>query len=59
MLNESEVTNGTGVINVAIIEDQRDIRECLTFLFNGTSGYVHGQLSHNGRSARKDQSPIA
>jgi len=24
---------------VAIIEDQRDIRECLTFLINGTEGY--------------------
>ena len=42
MLNETEVTNsatGGGVINVAIIEDQRDIRECLTFLINGTTGY--------------------
>ena len=27
------------VIRVAIIEDQRDIRECLTFLINGTEGY--------------------
>ena len=27
------------VIRVAIIEDQRDIRECLTFLVNGTEGY--------------------
>jgi DNA-binding NarL/FixJ family response regulator len=27
------------VIKVAIIEDQRDIRECLTFLINGTDGY--------------------
>jgi len=27
------------VIKVAIIEDQRDIRECLTFLINGTEGY--------------------
>ena len=27
------------VIKVAIIEDQRDIRECLTFLVNGTEGY--------------------
>lgn len=26
-------------IRVAIIEDQRDIRECLTFLINGTEGY--------------------
>ena len=28
------------VIRVAIIEDQRDIRECLTFLVNGTEGYL-------------------
>ena len=27
-------------IKVAIIEDERDIRECLTFLINGTAG-VH------------------
>ena len=27
------------MIKVAIIEDQRDIRECLTFLINGTEGY--------------------
>ena len=27
------------VIKVAIIEDQRDIRECLTYLINGTEGY--------------------
>jgi DNA-binding NarL/FixJ family response regulator len=27
------------VIKVAIIEDQRDIRECLTYLLNGTEGY--------------------
>ncbi|HJQ70963.1 MAG TPA: response regulator transcription factor [Blastocatellia bacterium] len=27
------------VIKVAIIEDQRDIRECLTFLINGTEGF--------------------
>src|SRR5467141_2445062 len=27
------------VIEVAIIEDERDIRECLTFLINGTDGY--------------------
>ncbi len=26
-------------IKVAIIEDERDIRECLTFLINGTAGY--------------------
>lgn len=27
-------------IEVAIIEDQRDIRECLTFLIDGTDGYA-------------------
>jgi DNA-binding NarL/FixJ family response regulator len=27
------------VIKVAIIEDERDIRECLTFLVNGTEGF--------------------
>jgi DNA-binding NarL/FixJ family response regulator len=27
-------------IRVAIVEDQRDIRECLTFLIDGTDGYV-------------------
>ena len=27
------------VIKVSIVEDQRDIRECLTFLINGTAGY--------------------
>src|SRR6266576_2976936 len=27
-------------ITVAIIEDQRDIRECLTFLIDGTEGYA-------------------
>ena len=27
------------IIKVAIIEDQRDIRECLTFLVSGTDGY--------------------
>jgi DNA-binding NarL/FixJ family response regulator len=27
------------VIKVAIIEDERDIRECLTFLVNGTQGF--------------------
>ncbi len=27
-------------IKVAIIEDQRDIRECLTFLINGTEGFA-------------------
>src|SRR6266850_6534998 len=28
------------MIDVAIIEDERDIRECLTFLINGTDGYA-------------------
>lgn len=28
------------VIRVSIVEDQRDIRECLTFLINGTAGYT-------------------
>jgi DNA-binding NarL/FixJ family response regulator len=27
------------VIDVLIVEDERDIRECLTFLVNGTAGY--------------------
>lgn len=39
MPNEPETTGGA-TINVAIIEDQRDIRECLTFLVNGTAGYA-------------------
>jgi len=30
----------TSIIDVAIIEDERDIRECLTFLINGTDGYT-------------------
>jgi DNA-binding NarL/FixJ family response regulator len=30
----------TSVIRVAIVEDERDIRESLTFLVNGTSGYA-------------------
>lgn len=29
----------SSVVKVAIVEDQRDIRECLTFLINGTDGY--------------------
>jgi len=29
----------TALIRVAIVEDERDIRESLTFLVNGTSGY--------------------
>jgi DNA-binding NarL/FixJ family response regulator len=31
---------GASMIDVAIIEDERDIRECLTFLINGTDGYT-------------------
>src|SRR3954465_2241079 len=27
-------------LKVAIVEDQRDIRECLTLLVNGTDGYI-------------------
>lgn len=32
-------TTNTGVIRAAIVEDQRDIREGLTMLINGTTGY--------------------
>src|SRR2546430_9744584 len=32
----AQVTSG---IKVAIVEDERDIRECLTFLINGTAGF--------------------
>jgi DNA-binding NarL/FixJ family response regulator len=32
-------TSAQSVIKVAIIEDERDIRECLTFLVNGTAGF--------------------
>jgi DNA-binding NarL/FixJ family response regulator len=43
MTTETESTARTDVlttpIRVAIVEDERDIRECLTFLINGTSGY--------------------
>jgi len=34
------IDSATAPIKVAIIEDQRDIRECLTFLVNGTPGYA-------------------
>ena len=30
----------TSELRVAIVEDQRDIRECLTFLIDGTDGYA-------------------
>src|SRR5262249_26881521 len=43
MFNEPQASlndsSGPPVIKVAIIEDQRDIRECLTYLINGTEGY--------------------
>src|SRR6185436_10678493 len=38
-LDNSPVVQVASPIMVAIIEDQRDIRECLTFLINGTDGY--------------------
>lgn len=42
--SNSQPVSHTGALNrpigVAIIEDQRDIRECLTFLINGTAGFV-------------------
>jgi DNA-binding NarL/FixJ family response regulator len=34
------ITQTAAAIEVAIIEDQRDIRECLTFLIDGTDGYA-------------------
>ena len=37
--SNSPASSPAPVIKVAIIEDQRDIRECLTFLINGTEGY--------------------
>lgn len=36
---DSQGNPAEAIIKVAIIEDQRDIRECLTFLINGTAGY--------------------
>ena len=51
MTNEAKPVSGlapsrpTSTIDVAVIEDERDIRECLTFLINGTDvlewGYTH------------------
>jgi DNA-binding NarL/FixJ family response regulator len=35
----TEPSSPPSVIKVAIIEDERDIRECLTYLVNGTEGY--------------------
>jgi DNA-binding NarL/FixJ family response regulator len=37
---DSAAPNQLGsTLRVAIVEDERDIRECLTFLINGTAGY--------------------
>jgi DNA-binding NarL/FixJ family response regulator len=36
---DTTVATSPSIIKVAIIEDQRDIRECLTFLINGTEGF--------------------
>jgi DNA-binding NarL/FixJ family response regulator len=39
-MDDSNTTKRDGAaIKVAIIEDQRDIRECLSFLINGTEGF--------------------
>jgi len=44
------------VIDVLIVEDERDIRECLTFLVNGTAGlFLQRQLSHDGRGAGQNR----
>src|SRR5258705_6542704 len=45
MTREAKPTNSstgqiTPELRVAIVEDQRDIRECLTFLIDGTDGYA-------------------
>jgi DNA-binding NarL/FixJ family response regulator len=37
--NTPTATRAVSPVTVAIIEDQRDIRECLTFLINGTEGF--------------------
>jgi DNA-binding NarL/FixJ family response regulator len=39
MENKQTSASAGTPIRVAIIEDQRDIRECLTFLINGTEGF--------------------
>lgn len=40
-MDSSKTTTLEGTtIKVAIIEDQRDIRECLSFLINGTEGFA-------------------
>jgi DNA-binding NarL/FixJ family response regulator len=38
-LSKPSKPSAQSVIKVAIIEDERDIRECLTFLLNGTEGF--------------------
>jgi DNA-binding NarL/FixJ family response regulator len=38
--NKSQTPTGKLPIKVAIIEDQRNIRECLSFLVNGTDGFL-------------------
>ncbi len=38
-INQSSAAADSSEIRVAIIEDERDIRECLTFLIDGTDGY--------------------
>lgn len=38
--NKSQTSTGKLPIKVAIIEDQRNIRECLSFLVNGTDGFL-------------------
>jgi DNA-binding NarL/FixJ family response regulator len=38
--NTSPTRAAGAPIKVAIIEDQRDIRECMTFLINGTEGFA-------------------
>src|SRR5262245_17817415 len=45
MTNQAIPTDTSSVpvsseIKVAIVEDERDIRECLTFLIDGTDGYT-------------------
>jgi len=37
---DQSATPVASMIDVVIIEDERDIRECLTFLINGTDGYT-------------------
>jgi DNA-binding NarL/FixJ family response regulator len=42
MSEESKILNApstASIIKVAVIEDQREIRECLAILINGTEGF--------------------